>query len=202
MSWDEAAFEAQAIGLYGALRFRFERRDGDTRSETRLFGIARTIGRHGERVRPGGARRRARSKHRSRSPGEATSKRRKAPSINLSVLRRMWPDVQWLVTMARRRLQLKLRGDLVYGFPDPFATGMVHGLTAALQPFPELGLRPDYAQGVLHGWVELSLRLYPLQAVLLFVQTSLRPGVRSLWWPRVRNRLRIIPRRTKEAVST
>ena len=125
------------------------------------------------------------------------------PRMSAGALRRLLPEAQWLLGEVWRRFKPDVSGRLTYGFPDPFLTGIVHGLTFALPRTPGLGLEPDYAQGTLDGHIEFNLRIYPLEAVVLAVRTCFRPGVKPLWVPELRNRvrglLRVIPKRTKEA---
>src|SRR5690606_6935508 len=119
-------------------------------------------------------------------------------SLDLATLARLAPEAKWLLGRAKKELRLSLRGDLVYGFRDPFATGMMCGFTAVLAPWPALKLTPDFSRGRLDGWLEVSLRAYPWRVLLLLSRTAFRPGVRPLWWSEVKRRLPSIRRKPQD----
>jgi len=219
VNWEEIALRAEFSGLLGAVQIRLERLGSKMRTQVRIVGIS--IERSGsdtgrepmasDNTRSNKVMTSSKSQKQSRwrttredpksqadSKQETRTKRRRRSRIKLSDARRLLPEATWLLNKAWRRLKLRVRGSLVYGFPDPFATGLTHGLMATLPPLSQLYLQPDYSQGRLDGWVELSLRIYPIQVLFLAVQACFRPGIRPLWWPRVRSW--ILPRRTKEAM--
>lgn len=216
--WKELSFRAHVIGLFGALRLSIQQSAGagTTTSQLYLFGFAKTL----ESSSDGKAKRRRQEgdeQRRSISPGandaddepsgrrrqrvKTKAKTRKKRSLTLSQLRQLWPEATWLIKQTIRKLRLDVQGRLTYGFSDPFVTGVVHGAVVVLPRLPKLQLQPDFIQGVLRGWAGFSLRLYPWQALWLLLQLAFRPGVRSLWWPRIKGALRIIPKPTKEVVN-
>ena len=225
--WKAVPFEVDLGALFGALRLHFERGNGGLRVGWSFFGIARPVRAEGRRRAvhpPGELARHSRQENRSAlGPGEErwrrSKARHKAPAatggagrrrkraFHLEDLRRLLPEVGWLLAQARRRMKFEVRGVLVYGFSDPFATAAAHLATTTLPPLPEFRLQPDYSQGTLRGRVELSLRAYPWQVALLLLRACLRPNVRDLWWPRVRSALwlkplRLKPKKTKEVVTS
>lgn len=177
VAWGDIPFRVHVRGLWGALHLYFERSSGgERRSGWRLLWFERP-------VRPAGVRRKASKAGPKREP-------RRGRRFGLRELRRLLPEIRWLFAQARRRMKLEARGELVYGLPDPFATSLVHLLTLTQPIPPELRLQPDYTQGTLRGTIDLSLRAYPWQALLVLARASFRPGVKPLWWPRARKALR------------
>lgn len=134
--------------------------------------------------------------------GKVRAGRSRGIPLDAEALRRLWPEARWLLGEAKRRLSLSAKGSLVYGFPDPFATGMTHGWLASARLFPGLRLEPDYGQGRLEGWIEVGLKAYPWQFLLVFARLLFRPAVRAMWWPRLKNRFRFTPHQTKEVART
>lgn len=213
-NWDEFSFRAQVGGLLGAAQLGVEHQAGTTTTQLRLLGFTKPLrsASPDKGAKQEGEHRSARGRRFRRSQSEATDRRgspgkqkrksgKKRP-VSLSQLRQLLPEAAWLIKKAFQQFKLAARGRLTYGFSDPFATAIAHRITTSLPPMPELRLQPDYAQGVLEGWVELDLRIYPWQAVLLGIQLLFRPGVRSLWWSRVKNALRIKPKPIKEVINT
>src|SRR5690606_11788461 len=123
----------------------------------------------------------------------ASRRGRKRSAITLFDVRRLLPEARWFLNKAWRRLNVRVRGSLVYGFPDPFATGLAHALFIALPQGSSVWLQPDFSQGRLDGWAEFRLRIYPILFLVLFAQAAFRPAVRKLWWPGLRNK--IVPKK-------
>lgn len=137
------------------------------------------------------------------SPSNAKTKSRsRKPPVTWSEFRKLLPEITWLFKRSRRLLQLDAKGSLVQGFSDPFNTAIVQAIVSSLSLFPSVNIRPDYQEGKLEGWVEVSLRTYPLYMLYLFARFALRPGARAVWWPRLRKMVIRPPRKTKEVLST
>ncbi len=203
VDWDEVVLNARLSGLLGAVQVSLERRDGEVHGQLRLFGFPRRIGgRKVARGEPTVARDTATTQPTAK-PKKGTKparKRFRPQEFTLSHLRRLLPEVRWLMSRVWHLFKLKVKGELVYGFPDPFATAMTNALIAGLPISPELKLKPDYVEGRLDGWLEMTMRIYPLQGVFLLTRVALRPAVRSIWWPHLREAIWRSPKRTKEAV--
>lgn len=180
---------------------------GGTSETSQTDGAAQLDGAERERRRHGASKRgRVRRDEEPGAGGQpAGAAQRRQRSLNLGMLRRVWPDVSWLLATARRRLHLSVEGALVYGFPDPFATGLTQGMLAVVPAMPKLRLVPDYSQARLEGWIKLGFKAYPWQVVLVVARFFFRPAVRSLWWPRLRKALPFAHRtsrsNTKEVAS-
>lgn len=210
LHWDEetsldgeqVGLEAGASALCGALQLLYRREGGRVRSEGRLLGITIPMNRFHGSLRSDDSRRAERPPEESRRPRKKEARKAAGMPVSWVALRRLLPDIQWLLSQARRRWRLGLRGELVYGCSDPFATAIVHRLLTAFPSQPGLALQPDYSGGTLKGWMEGSLRAYPWQILLLLVQAAFRPGVRALWWPRLRRALTTGPRRAREVAGT
>lgn len=230
LDWSTLSYRLQLSGLLGAARVEIEHDGTSTRgfgagleagstgsrSRIRIFGWTKSVAGKspGEdrktASKPRSVDRRQPQDHRGPvTPGKKpsstrSSTKRPAPSgrsLSLSQWRRLLPEGVWLIRQAWHKLRLDVQGDLTYGFTDPFVTGIVYGTLVALPRMPRLRLQPDFTRGVLKGWAEFSLRAYPWQIVLLIVRLAFRPGVRSLWWPRLKGALPI-PRSTKEVVTS
>lgn len=89
---------------------------------------------------------------------KAERKRRRRPS--LSDLRSYAREGIRLVRRLVASLRLHLRGDLVFGFPDPALTGLVLAVLSLTGTPGQLRLRPDWFNPGLEGWVETDGRIY------------------------------------------
>lgn len=217
------AVKAEMSGLFGAVRMAVDWGKDGTEARLRVFGFSPPL--PVQMIRAAAERGRARKKadqdgtgdtsqsranqSRAKSSGswhwpgrsKAAGQAERRPQLDLGTLRRLLPELRWLAAESKRSLRLAVEGSLVYGFPDPFATGLVHGVIAAA-PFPKLHLTPDFAQGRLEGWVQLRFRASPWQFSLLFARFCFRPAVRSLLWSLLRGAQRVTPKKTREVVST
>lgn len=178
----------EADWLWGAVQFHL--RGGAGRpavQELRVLGFRRQ-----ERTEGDGesraARRRGRREEARRHKPKSRRPRRRGGTVRL--VRALAAEAGWFLPRLWRALGLQLSGDLVYGFPDPFLTGMSQA-ALALMPWPGgLRLTPDFSQGRLSGSVQGRAMVYPIAFALLLVRTAFRPAVRELWRPRLRSALR------------
>jgi hypothetical protein len=97
-------------------------------------------------------------------PGKAAKARRKR-RLSLSDVRSYAREGLRLVRRLVASLRLRLRGDLVFGFPDPSVTGLVMAVLAVGGTPGNLRLRPDWLDPGLNGWAEAEGRIYGYEVV-------------------------------------
>lgn len=120
-----------------------------------------------------------------------TRRSRSSPADLIRIARAVVQETPGLVPRLWRSLTLRIRGDLTYGFEDPFITGMSQAVLANVSVPADLRLTPDYSRGCLLGWGEATATVYPIKIIGIVLGTALRPAVRRLWWPRLWSALRL-----------
>lgn len=153
----------------------------------RVAGLPLPIKRDG---RGGRAKKGEQSEEERNRKRERASRRRRArrrgSGVSWQEVRGLLPEGRWLLARLIRTLRLEAEGELEYGFDDPMATGLCEAVRPLL-PLPEpLRLTPDFTEARLEGWARLRLSVYPIAAVAVVLRAAFRPGVRYLWWSRLK----------------
>lgn len=156
----------------------------------RLFGVTKPISTGSTRRRRAGVKRRKGNAERT-GPKKKTKARRNRDRITLARVRELLPEMRLLMSRMWRVMRLRGHGRITFGFPDPFVTGMAHAVLAGVPNRSKLVFIPDYSEGKLVGWAEVSMKLYPIESLLVLLRTAFRPAVRRLWWPELRSALRL-----------
>lgn len=186
---DPGTWSVDVDWLWGGVRFRARGGAGQPpEQELRVLGFRRDPS-AGE---SDGDFRRERDRRRRGAARKQQPKRRsdlRGPRWTGRLVRTLLSDASWFVPRLWRALGVRVSGGLIYGFPDPFLTGISQAVLA-LVPWPsDLRLTPDFSRGRLSGTVRGRATTYPVHIVVVLVRTALRPAVRELWWPRVRSAL-------------
>lgn len=178
---EETAWRLSVRGLLGLVALEGSKEPQEApRVQVRLAGISRPI-------QGGGSPRRR--KERQRPPAQAARKRQGRRTLSWRDVRSLLPELRVLLARLWRSLGLQARGDLVYGFDDPYVTGWCEALRAVVPVPRELKIMPDFLGARLAGWAELRMTIYPIRVAGVLVATFFRRGVLRVWWPRLKARL-------------
>lgn len=189
---DATSWEVRADWLWGLLQFRTGVGSDDAMvQELRVFGIRRSLAmkRKKEKAMPSDGRR-----GRGRADAGKKAKRRRSRSnagLPLELGLAFLSEAPWFVPRLWRALGVRIKGDLVYGFPDPFLTGMSQAIMAHVPNSPDLRLTPDYVQGRLTGRFQATATIFPVKIVVVLIRTGFRPAFRQTWWPQLRSAMRL-----------
>lgn len=167
--------------LFGLLVFTsFKEPGAEPRAEARLAGVSKPMeggGAEPDRVkRPAKKAKPQRKRRRGISGREAWS---------------LLPELRGLMARLWRSLGFEGRGELTYGFEDPYLTGLCEGLRAMVPMPRELHLTPDFGEARLEGWAQAQMTVYPIWTVGLLVGTLFRRRVRRIWWSRLKTRFAV-----------
>lgn len=186
-----AAWHVRADWLWGVVRWQAAGGSDDfAGQELTVFGFRRSLSasKGREKATAGNVRRRMRTiggqKARRRGPRSGSAL---APRLGLALL----SEASWFVPRLWRALGVQIKGDLTYGFPDPFLTGISQAVLAHMPLSPKLRLTPDYWQGRLTGSVETKATIVPIKSVAVVIRTAFRPAIRQIWWPQLRSAMRL-----------
>lgn len=189
---DAPSWNVRADWLWGVVQFRSRGGpgQGDVK-ELRVLGFRRGLSASGGRnAGPRGAHR----GHRKPTAGTHKAKRRGSrpnPVLVARLARALLSEARWFVPRLWRALGVRVKGDLTYGFPDPFLTGMSQAVLANVPGSPDFRLTPDYGEGRLTGWIQVEAAVFPVRSALVLVRTAFRPAIRRIWWPQLRSAMRL-----------
>lgn len=212
-AWEPAADEparqtfwtAEASWMLGLVRFKSRGGPGQVgTAELNVLSLRRDLqadrgdrGEEPQKARDEGRRKASRMGQRGRQHQDRKKRdnrsRRSRPDLAefMQMARAIIQETPGLVLRLWRSLALRIRGDLTYGFEDPFLTGMSQAVLANVSLPADLRLTPEYSDGCLKGWVEATATLYPIKTIGIVLGTALRPALRQLWWPRLRSAMRL-----------
>lgn len=190
--WQAIRWEVKGRWLLGTVALRASKGPhGDPSFVLRILGVPIKINPSPSRSKTKAkAKGTAGSAKRARGVQQRSKKHgRGAARLSMHEILALIGEAKWFLGRMWRTVRLRGRGEMTYGFSDPYLTAMVHAVRVTVPVAPDLRVIPDFTETKLEGWATIGIDTIPVRSMLVLVRTAFRKGVRQVWWSRLRTRV-------------